>query len=143
MDAVLAVAVEKLVGKLKGTVPVGVHQVEEYVTFHVSGEVKKFEDETYIPTASVPLKPTLAILLHLMGFQRDKAAEILVKAMEMALNNGTDATSEMESFMSDIDVCMEKVEALASKLPPQKRAGKTTVKGKVEVVSAVKFDKAV
>lgn len=143
MDAVLAVAVEKLVGKLKGNIPVGVHQVEDYVTLHISGEVKKFEDETYIPTASVPLKPTLAILLHLMGFQRDKAAEILIKAMEMALSNGTDATNEMQEYMSDVDTCMEKVEALAAKLPPQKRAGKTTVKGKVEVVPAAKFDKAI
>lgn len=143
MDAILAVAVEKLVGKLKGNISVGTHQIDEYVTLHVSGEVKKFEDETYVPTASVPLKATLAIMLHLMGFQREKAVEILVKAMEMALNNGTNATAEMENFMADIDSCMEKVESLAAKLPPQKRSGKTTVKGKVEVVPAFKLDKVI
>ena len=143
IDPVLAVAVEKLVGKHKAALPVGTHQVEEYITLHISGEVKKFADESYVPTASVPLKPALAILLHLMGFQREKAADILVKAMSMALANGTDATAEIEGYMADIDACMEKVESLAAKLPPAIRSGKTTVKGTVEVVPSFKLDKAV
>ena len=146
MNAILATAVEKLVGKLKTPVSIGTHQVDEYITLHVVGEVKKFADETYIPTVSVPLKPALAILLHLMGFQREKAADILVKAMTMALNNGTDSTAEIEAYMKDIDACMLKVESLSAALPPATRTGKTTVKGSIQIVPAVvsqPLDKAI
>jgi len=145
MNAILATAVEKLVAKLKTPVSIGTHQVDEYITLHVTGEVKKFADETYIPTASVPLKPALAILLHLMGFQREKGAEILVKAMTMALTSGTDSTAEIEAYMTDIDACMKKVETMAAALPPATRSGKTTVKGSIQIVPAVSqpLDKAI
>ena len=146
MNAILATAVEKLVGKLKTPVSIGTHQVDEYITLRVVGEVKKFADETYIPTASVPLKPALAILLHLMGFQREKGAEILVKAMTMALTSGTDSTAEIEAYMTDIDACMKKVETMAAALPPAIRSVKTTVKGSIQIVPAVvsqPLDKAI
>jgi hypothetical protein len=137
MNPVIAAAIEKLVGKMKSAVSVGTHHVDEVVTLHIKGEVKKFPDETYTPTVSVPLKATMAVMLHLMGFQRDKAINVLSQAMKMAINMNKDSNEEILSFLEDVDAALENVESMTSTLPPQTRTGKTTVKGEMKVLPNV------
>jgi len=122
------VAIKKYLDSLKSTsVNTGTHQVKEKILIEVDAVVKKFPDETYTPTVSIPLKSVMAILLHLCGFQRERASEILVKAMTMAINNQLDANEEIQSLLKDIDSCMARVEEVTSSLPPKTRTGKTTV----------------
>lgn len=131
----VAIAAEKLFAKVKTPVSVGTHQVDQVLTVRIKGEVKKFPDETYTPTVSVPLKSVVAVLLHLCGFQREKAVDTLTQAIGMALNLGKDTSDEVTKLLKDVDDCMKRVEDMTSTLPPQQRAGKTTVKGELEIIS--------
>lgn len=131
----LAVAAEKLFAKVKTPVTVGTHQVDQVVTVRVKAEVKKLADETYTPTVSVPYKAVIGVLLHRMGFQREKAAEMLTEALRDALNLGANTNEEIKSLMSDVDDCMKRVEDMTSTLPPQHRVGRCSVKGELEIIS--------
>ena len=139
MNNVTILALEKLVATLKSkeSLDVGNYSVDELITVHVKGTVKKFPDEVYTPTVSVPLKATMAVLLHLMGFQRERAAELLVKAMTTALNQDVEADTEIKSLLNHVDNAMAKVSEITSTLPPQTRTGKTTVTGEAKVVNSV------
>lgn len=131
----VAIAAEKLFAKVKTPVSVGTHQVDQVLTVRIKGEVKKFPDETYTPTVSIPLKAVIGVLLHRMGFQRETAANVLTLALREAINLGSNTSEEIKALMSDVDDCMKRVEDMTSTLPPQQRAGKTTVKGELEIIS--------
>jgi len=136
MNDLLHVAIAKL---LKDTpdLPVGQVTVDETVTLHVKATIKRNQDGEYTPTISIPLKATMALLLAKMGFQRERAAELLIEAMTEALSGerlGEDAISER---MADVDAAMARVTAITDALPKAVRKGATTVKGSVEVVEVV------
>ena len=50
------------------------------------GQLKIGHDSDRAPTASIPLLPTLALLVKKMGFQRDKALVMIREAMTEAIN---------------------------------------------------------
>ena len=133
-DEVIILA-EKIFGQMKSPLVEGTYPVDEVITIHLKGEVKKFADEVYTPTVSVPLKSTMAILLHLMGFQRDNAILTISKAMKMALEMEKNADEEILKLVKDIDKAMENVESMTSTLPPQTRKGKTTAKGEITILN--------
>jgi len=133
MHDILHVAIAKL---LKDTpdVPVGTVTVDETVTLKVKATIKRNKDGEYTPTVSIPLKATLALLLAKMGFQRDRAAELLVEAMTEALNEDRLGEETISERLADIDTAMERVQAITAALPKETRKGAVTVKGSVEVV---------
>lgn len=108
--------------------------IDETVTLHVKGTVKRGQDGEYTPTISIPVKATLAILLERMGFQRDYAAELLVECMTQALNEETQAAPIIAERLKDIDAAEERVRAVLEALPKATRRGATTMRGTVTVV---------
>jgi len=135
MHDILHVAIAKL---LKDTpnLPVGTVEVDETVTLHVKATVKRNADYQTTPTVSIPLKATVALLLAKMGFQRDRAAELLVEAMTEALNADQLGEDAIAARIADVDTAMARVQAITAALPKEPRNGATTVKGTVEVVEA-------
>jgi len=133
MHDLLHVALGKL---LKDTpdVPVGVVEVDETVTLHVKATIRRNQDGEYTPTVSIPLKATLALLLAKMGFQRERAAELLVDAMTEALNEGLLGEETVLARLADVDAAMARVTAITAALPKETRKGAVTVKGSVEVI---------
>ena len=133
MHDLLHVALGKL---LKDTpdVPVGVVEVDETVTLHVKATIRRNQDGEYTPTVSIPLKATLALLLAKMGFQRERAAELLVDAMTEALNEGLLGEETVTARLADVDAAMARVQAITAALPKETRKGAVTVKGSVEVI---------
>ncbi len=59
------------------------------------GELKIGHDTDKAPTASIPLLPTLALLVKKMGFQRDKALTMIREAMTEAIDMDKDAAKAM------------------------------------------------
>jgi hypothetical protein len=106
---------------------VGVHVINTTVTLKMKGTVTKGKDVEYTPTASIPLKATLAFMLHRMGFQREAAKDLLVEAMTDALNAGNKAATDVENLLIDIDEAMEHVNEVAEALPKQTKSGATKV----------------
>jgi len=134
MNDLIQVAIAKLLAKDTPDLPVGQVTVDEVVTLHVKATVKRNRDGEYTPTVSIPLKATLALLLARMGFQRERASELLVEAMRDALNGDRLGEDTISERMADVDAAMARVTAITSALPKETRKGAVTVKGSVEVV---------
>jgi len=91
------------------------------------GEMRIGADTDKAPTCSIPLLPTLALMIKRMGFQREKALEVLTEVMTQAINLDKDATKALlaETGVADAEKLL-KTEVIA-KLP------RTPVKGAVKV----------
>jgi hypothetical protein len=133
MHDILHVAIAKLL-KETPDLPVGTVEVDETVTLKVKATVKRNRDNEYTPTVSIPLKATLALLLAKMGFQRERAAELLVDAMQDALNGGLLGEETVLARLADVDTAMQRVQEITAALPKETRKGAVTVKGSVVVV---------
>lgn len=141
METLIAKALEKGAAKLaKRFAPaVGKHEVNEIVCVRVHGTVTKHKDEEYTPTADIPLKAALALVLEKSGVTRDAAANLLVEAMTEALEAGEKAESAVQERLNDIDEAMERVQSAAAKLPEKTRKGKTICKIELEEVDPTEF----
>ena len=133
MNDALQVAIAKIIAKDLPELATGSYEIDQTVTLHVKGTVKKGADCEYTPTVSVPLKATVALLLNKMGFQRDRAAELLVEAMTEALEWERLGEETIVERLADVDAAMERVQQITAQLPKQLRKGATTVKGTVVV----------
>lgn len=139
MNAVVMSAVKSWVTKWLSSqnVPVGRHQIDETITLRVRGEVLKSEDETYTPTAHVPLLATLEFLVPHLGATRDVALEKMRAAMEQALLADVKGSTTMPKA-KDVEKAKKMVEdKYIGLLPPAQRDGKTTVKCTVEEVQGL------
>jgi hypothetical protein len=136
LTALLAKAIEKAVSKpAKGlNLTVGAHEVDETITVRVKGTLKKGEDTTYTPTADIPLKAALALVLEKAGVVGDAAANMLVEAMTEALEADSDKNVALAERMNEVDTAMERVKAVAAKLPAKPRKGSVTGKVELEIV---------
>ncbi len=139
MDSLIAKAIEKAAAKTakKLDLSEGVYDVDETMTIRVQGRIKKGADEDYTPTADIPLKAALALLLEKSGVTRDAATAMLVEAMTEALEAGEKAESAVKERLTDIDAAMARVQAAAARLPDKTRKGKTTCKVTLEVLEGV------
>jgi hypothetical protein len=92
------------------------------------GEMRIGADTDKAPTCSIPLLPTLALMIKRMGFQRDKALEVLTEVMTQAINLDKDATKALlaETGVADAEKLL-KTEVIA-KLPRTHVDGRVTVK---------------
>lgn len=136
LNALLAKAIEKAVSKpAKGVVlAVGAHEIDETLTVHVKGTLKKGEDTTYTPTADIPLKAALALVLEKAGVTRDAAAAMLVSAMTEALEGDTSKNAAILERVKDVDAAMERVTSAAAALPAKPRKGAITGKVELEIL---------
>jgi hypothetical protein len=136
MNAVVMSAVKSWVTKWLNSqvVPVGRHNIDETITLRVRGEVLKGEEETYTPTAHVPLLATLEFLVPHLGATRDVALEKMRVAMEQALLADVKGSETMPKA-KDVEKAKKMVEEkYIDLLPPAQRDGKTIVKCTVEEV---------
>ena len=120
-------ATAKLAKQVRSDVAPGTYEVDEVVAFRVTGTVKVSEDETYVPTTSVPTKAALALFMRYAGCTGPHAMEALARAMREAAELGTDAkAAKVVAEMHDVDATMAKVVASLEALPPATRKGKVS-----------------
>lgn len=105
----------------------GVHKdIEVTLTVKV-GEMRIAQDTDKAPTASIPTKAAMALLLKRMGFQRDEAMDTLKEVMEEALTCDTKAEKALLAELGVTEIEQELKERVIAKLP------RTPVKGKVDL----------
>jgi len=92
------------------------------------GEMRIANDTDKAPTCSIPLLPTLALLLKRMGFQREKALEMLAEVMGEAIALDKDATKALlaETGVKEAQDLLQK--DVIAKLPRTPVNGRVTVK---------------
>ena len=110
----------------RDNVSVGVHEVSAEMVLKLKGTVNVGEDETYQPTAKIPLKTTLALFMKYSGFTGAHALATLERAMKEAAELGEDAAEKM-SEMADLATTEKKVSKMLAKLPKETRKGKVKV----------------
>lgn len=130
------IAIAKITGKSE--LPVGDHKVD--MVIRVQGTIRKADDYSQTPSQSIPTMKALALFVQRMGFQREKALEILQEVIQAAIDGET--APEIDAT---IVAAEEKVRSMLKELPKRKMTGPTTLVGdltvtKVAVVDAVKTD---
>lgn len=138
MNALVAHAVSSFFSKWikqQPALPVGDHIIDEVVTLHVTGVVKKLADEEFPPTIKIPQKAVLAFLLPSLGATREIQIEKLREACKKALGCRGKVEDALKELMKDIDSAFALVEnEVIGHLPMEIRDGKTIVRCEVEEV---------
>lgn len=114
----------------------GAYSFSEDITLHVEGTVLVSEDETYVPTTSVPTKATLALFMRYAGVTGPAALEALKRAMTEAIELDSKAAGALAE-MADIEATEAAVVAGMEALPKKTRKGKVNVKATMNVVGEV------
>lgn len=132
---VLSTATSKVFAKLakdaRGSLPVGVHVVDEVVAVRVHGTLTVSEDETYVATTSVPLKAALALFSHYAGFTGKHAQAALVRAMHEAVTGDYKSDEVLMAQVASVDAalkCVDQVQKACANLPTKTRKGKVSFK---------------
>jgi hypothetical protein len=117
-----------------------VQTIDETLTLRVKGTVSKGTDSEYTPTADIPIKLALALVLEKAGYgrveQRENAVNLLVEAMSEALMAGGEPSEAIAERIKDIDKAMGLVKAGLAELPVKTRNGSVKVAVTVEEVTA-------
>lgn len=130
--------VKELSDRLKGSsVPSGRYKVHGRILLEVAAVFVQSGPESYTPTISIPLKAVLALLIQRMGFPRDKAMEVLSDCMAQALKAGTEAAPFIQDHITQVEIAMARVEAMANTLPKKTRRGKLTCRHREVVITAL------
>lgn len=122
-----------LLGKLFKNEPVdlevGRHFVDEVLVCRIAGSVEKRPDEWITPTVSIPLVPTLALVLEKAGLAGDEALALLTEAITQAMEDGVKEDRHIQDRMEHVEQAIASVRKnLIEKLPKMHRSGRVITK---------------
>lgn len=121
--------------KKQPDIAVGDHVIDQIITLHVKGLVKKLADEPWTPTPKIPQLAVLAFLMPSLGATREVQMQKLRDACLKAFALGGKVEDELKKLMKDIEGSFKLIEdEITSQLPKEMRDGKTIVKCEVEEV---------
>lgn len=112
---------------------VGSHRVDLVV--HVVGELFVAEDGVRVPTASIPVKEVLALMLARLGCTREAATKLLRECLTEALTHGVRGEDAILASGQIDAVFREAVDELVKSLPPTPVRGAVKAQLVVERVS--------
>jgi len=104
------------------------------VIIDLRGTLTKGAEEWHVPTTSVPLIPSIALALQLMGVQENLFLEKLEIAMQASLAMDEQAEAYVDAFNKKIAGTTAKVHRSMKSLPPRKHEGKILPKVQADVV---------
>ena len=135
MNDVVLTALAAAIGKMAkaSSIQPGRYAVDETIILRVKGDVKKSQDEEYVPTIAMPLKAIMATLLPRLGATREAAMKVLVEAMTEAIEGEKQGDSTLKARMKDVESAFETVAAVLDALPSKSRTGKTVCDVVLEV----------
>jgi len=123
----------------------GSYSVKEKVSIDVDASISKLEAELYIPTVSVPWKKVVALMLKRAGATRNALKELLQSCVMQAVAESSDLSELIAAEIEEIETWEAEVQEISGAAGCKKRAGKTNVKGTIDVTvkGVVKKKKAV
>lgn len=128
-DAAERLAMSKIsAGDAREGLTPGTYNID--TTVNIKGTLTVGEDYMTTPTANIPILPVLGLLIQRMGFQREKAMQIIVDAINESIDN-KDSTVKMnlENDVKEIEKAIEVVKkGITEKLTKVKANGKVTTK---------------
>lgn len=132
--AEVAIALAKSFAKATGDVTLepGLYNVDEVISFHVIGTVKRSPDTEYSPSVEIPLVDVLALALERAGLDRRDAK----RAVELGVADYLDSrVLKNHDRIRDVeDAVVAAKEQLKVGQPLKARTGATTVNVNLEIV---------
>jgi hypothetical protein len=113
----------------------GEYCLDEVVTLHLQGTIKKQEEEEFTPTVYVPPKVLMALAFFKLGIMREHVRGIIEESMSLALSEEYATDSTMAEYISDFDGFYGMVEELLASLPKAVRDGRTYAKVEATLVA--------
>jgi hypothetical protein len=114
---------------------VGRHCFDDTIVIRVQGSVEKHDDQLVVPTVSIPLVATIALLWEKAGIEKDKALALLREAITEAMAEGVDENARIKARIDDVNAAITAVrKELIDKLPKMHRAGKVITKDLIVTV---------
>lgn len=136
MENILLVALAKKLEKMSEDVVIapGDYQIDQTITLRITGTVKKGKPTEAAPTVKIPLLATMAILLERMGFQRERASEMISECMTEAMTTNVIASEIIVARIKDFEKAEELVKKTIAEMPKMPKAGPTNVKVEIEEI---------
>lgn len=107
----------------------GRHFVDEVLVCRITGSVEKRPDEWITPTVSIPLVPTLALVLEKAGLAGDAALAVLTEAITEAMQEGVKEDQHIRDRMEHVERAIATVRKnLLDRLPKMHRSGRLLTK---------------
>lgn len=122
MDNEIILALSKYFNNLaKGLdIAPGNIQIDTEVVVRLEGELVRKKDFQRAPTVSIPLIPTMALLIQRLGIQRETAKALIFEVMLEAILDKSTLEEKYELFethIKDVEAAMEHVQEITQSLP--------------------------
>ena len=122
----------------------GSYSVKETVSIDVDASISKLEAELFIGTIMMPWKKAIALAISRAGATRQAMTDLFKSCVIQAATEGSSVSDLNASEIEEIEMWEAEVQAIATAAGMKKRAGKTHVKGTIDVtVKGVAKKKAV
>ena len=133
LNNLAAFFLSKIGSKLRADRPaVGNYPIDETFVLQINGSVSVGKDYQSAPTVAIPLKATMALLLHRMGFQREAAMKMILEIMTEALTideKASETFKDQFEWMAEAEKMI--ADTFAEKLPKIDKSGPVSVSGQV------------
>ena len=111
----------------------GSYHVNEKVSIDVDASISKLEAELFIGTIAMPWKKAIALALSRAGATRQAMTDLFKSCVVQAATEGSSVSDLIASEIEEIEMWEAEVQAIAAAAGLKKRAGKTHVKGNIDI----------
>lgn len=111
----------------------GSYHVNEKVSIDVDASISKLEAELFIGTIMMPWKKAIALAISRAGATRQAMIDLFKSCVIQAATEGSSVSDLIASEIEEIEMWEAEVQAIAAAAGLKKRAGKTHVKGTIDV----------
>lgn len=103
----------------------GRHYYDDVLVVRLTGSVEKHSDQMVNPTVSIPLVPTMALLLEKCGVNKDESLQLLREAITEAMTERVKEDTHILQCIDDVQAAISLVKKdLIDQLPKMHRTGK-------------------
>ena len=103
----------------------GTHYFDDVLVVRLSGTVEKKADQMINSTVSIPLIPTMALLLEKCGINKDESISMLREAITEAMTERVKEDNHIQACIDDVQAAIKSVKTdLIAQLPKMHRAGR-------------------
>lgn len=111
----------------------GSYSVNETISIDLVATISKLEAELFIGTIMMPWKKAIALALSRAGATRQAMTDLFKSCVVQAATEGSSVSDLIASEIEEIEMWESEVQAIATAAGMKKRAGKTHVKGTIDV----------
>ena len=103
----------------------GRHYFDDVLVVRLSGSVEKHADQMINSTISIPLIPTMALLLEKCGVNKEQSLKLLREAISEAMTENVKEDTHIQKCIDDVQAAIKSVKNdLIAQLPKMHRSGK-------------------